>query len=158
MEDFWYKKLAIFAKDPNIDPVGACVGNRGTRINAVVDELRGEKIDVIRWSEDVFEYIADSLSPAEVVSVEIDEAKKSSKVIVPDSKLSLAIGKNGVNVRLAVKLTGWKMDVISESKAKELENNLQNNTEGTVQTVKTTLDDSTDDLDLNIMEDLDTLD
>lgn len=149
-------KLAIYSKDPNIDPVGACIGNRGARINAIIDELKGEKIDVVRWSEDVFEFIAGALSPADVISVEIDETKKSSQVIVPDSKLSLAIGKNGVNVRLAVKLTGWKIDVISESKAGELEKNLDA-TSGEVKTVTTTLDDSGDELDSNIMDELDTL-
>ena len=148
-------KLAVYSADQNIDPVGACIGNRGARINAIIDELKGEKIDVVRWSDDVFEFIAGALSPAEVVSVEIDELKKSSKVIVPDSKLSLAIGKNGVNVRLAVKLTGWKIDVISESKVKELE---QANTQqdSSVQTVAS-IDDMADELDSNIMDELDTL-
>ena len=100
-----------------MDPVGVCVGQRGARINAIVNELNGEKIDIIPYSEDIFEYIAAALSPAEVVSVEINEDEKSSKVIVPDNKLSLAIGKEGLNVRLAAKLTGWKIDVKSESAA-----------------------------------------
>ena len=145
-------KVAVYSKDPNIDPVGACIGNRGSRINTIIDELKGEKIDVVRWSEDIFEFIAAALSPADVISVEIDEATKSSKVIVPDNKLSLAIGKNGVNVRLAVKLTGWKIDVISESKAKELEHT--NTTP--VQTIDTTIDVA-DENDINIMDELDTL-
>ena len=110
-------KMAIYSDDPQIDPLGACVGNKGTRVNSVVSELGGEKVDIIIWSEDPFEYIARALSPATVLSVEIDEATKSSKVIVPDDKLSLAIGKSGQNVRLAAKLTGWKIDVKSESKA-----------------------------------------
>ena len=110
-------KMAIHSEDPQIDPLGACVGNKGTRVNSVVSELGGEKVDLIIWSDDPFEYIARALSPASVISVEIDELTKSAKVIVPDDKLSLAIGKNGQNVRLAAKLTGWKIDVKSESKA-----------------------------------------
>lgn len=110
-------KMAIHSDDPQIDPLGACVGNKGTRVNAVVSELGGEKVDIIIWSDDPFEYIARALSPATVVSVEIDELNKSARVIVPDDKLSLAIGKSGQNVRLAAKLTGWRIDVKSESKA-----------------------------------------
>ena len=110
-------KMAIHSDDPQIDPLGACVGNKGTRVNSVVSELGGEKVDIIIWSDDPFEYIARALSPATVISVEIDEATKSAKVIVPDDKLSLAIGKSGQNVRLAAKLTGWRIDVKSESKA-----------------------------------------
>ncbi len=112
-------KMAIYSDDPQIDPLGACVGNKGTRVNAVVSELGGEKVDLIIYSDDPFEYIARSLSPAPVISVEIDESLKQAKVIVPDDKLSLAIGKSGQNVRLAARLTGWKIDVKSESKAKE---------------------------------------
>ena len=112
-------KMAIYSADPQIDPLGACVGNKGTRVNSVVAELGGEKVDLIIWSDDPFEYIARALSPATVLSVEIDETSKSARVIVPDDKLSLAIGKSGLNVRLAAKLTGWKIDVKSESKAKE---------------------------------------
>ncbi|MBO5102857.1 MAG: transcription termination/antitermination protein NusA [Clostridia bacterium] len=108
-------KMAVFSADPNVDPVGACVGARGARINAVIEEINGEKIDVVRYSDDVFEYIASALSPAEVVSVEINQDAKTSRVIVPDDKLSLAIGKEGCNVRLAARLTGWKIDVKSES-------------------------------------------
>jgi len=114
-------KISIASKDPNIDPLGACVGNRGVRVNAVVNELGGEKVDIIVWSDDPFEYIARALSPAKVISVEIDEILKQSKVVVPDDKLSLAIGKNGQNVRLAAKITGWKIDVKSESATKALE-------------------------------------
>ena len=109
--------MAIYSSDPQIDPLGACVGNKGTRVNSVVSELGGEKVDIIIWSDDPFEYIARALSPATVISVEIDEINKSAKVIVPDDKLSLAIGKSGQNVRLAAKLTGWKIDVKSESRA-----------------------------------------
>lgn len=114
-------KIAIASNDPNVDALGACVGNRGVRVNAIVNELNGEKVDIIIWSEDPFEYIARALSPAKVISVEIDEVLKTSKVVVPDDKLSLAIGKNGQNVRLAAKLTNWKIDVKSESASKESE-------------------------------------
>ena len=112
-------KIAIHSKDPNVDALGACVGAKGVRVNSIVYGLGGEKIDIIIWSDDPFEYIARSLSPAKVISVEIDEITKSARVIVPDDKLSLAIGKGGQNVRLAAKLTNWKIDVKSESKASE---------------------------------------
>ncbi|MBE5755495.1 MAG: transcription termination/antitermination protein NusA [Clostridiales bacterium] len=112
-------KIAINSKDPNVDALGACVGAKGVRVNSIVFQLGGEKIDIIVWSDDPFEYIARALSPAKVISVEIDEITKSARVIVPDDKLSLAIGKGGQNVRLAAKLTNWKIDVKSESKARE---------------------------------------
>ena len=111
-------KIAIYSEDPQIDAVGACVGNKGMRVNAVIEQLGGEKIDIIPWSENPLEYIAKALAPAKVLRVTaIDE--KSAKVIVPDDKLSLAIGRDGQNARLAAKLTGWKIDVKSESKAME---------------------------------------
>ncbi len=119
-------KISVFAADSNIDPVGACVGNRGARINAILAELGGtEKIDIVKYCDDVFEYIANALSPAEVVSVEINEETKSSRVIVPDNKLSLAIGRAGVNVSLAAKLTGWKIDVKSETENQKDEESRQ---------------------------------
>ncbi|HPD00245.1 MAG TPA: transcription termination factor NusA, partial [Acetivibrio sp.] len=108
-------KIAVFSKDDNVDPVGACVGQKGTRVQAIVDELRGEKIDIIKWSSNPQEYISSSLSPAKVVRVDINEEEKSAKVTVPDFQLSLAIGKEGQNARLAAKLTGWKIDIKSES-------------------------------------------
>ena len=111
-------KIAINSKDPNVDALGACVGAKGVRVNSIVFQLGGEKIDIIVYSDDPFEYIARALSPAKVISVEIDEITKSARVIVPDDKLSLAIGKGGQNVRLAARLTNWKIDVKSESKAK----------------------------------------
>ncbi len=114
-------KMAVASTDANVDAVGACVGNRGARINSIVEELNGERIDVIPFSEDVFEFIANALSPADVISVEINQETKSSKVIVPDGQLSLAIGREGSNVRLAARLTGWKIDVISESQSKQIE-------------------------------------
>ena len=108
-------KIAVFSRDPNVDPVGACVGQKGTRVQAIVDELRGEKIDIIKWSSSPEEYIASSLSPAKVVRVDASEDGRSARVIVPDFQLSLAIGKEGQNARLAAKLTGWKIDIKSES-------------------------------------------
>jgi N utilization substance protein A len=108
-------KIAVYSKDPNVDPIGACVGQRGTRVQAIVDELRGEKIDIIKWSSDPEEYISSSLSPAKVVRVDIDEDTRTARVIVPDFQLSLAIGKEGQNARLAARLTGWKIDIKSES-------------------------------------------
>lgn len=111
-------KVAVQATRPNLDPVGACVGNRGARINTIVNELNGEKIDLVEYSDDPLEYIARALSPAKVLSVETNDSLNMSQVIVPDDKLSLAIGKGGVNVRLAAKLTGWKIDVKPESYVK----------------------------------------
>ncbi len=108
-------KVAIMATKPHIDALGACVGNRGVRINTIMSEINGEKIDLVPYSDDPLEYIANALSPAKVLSVEINESLKSSRVIVPDDKLSLAIGKMGQNVRLAARLTGWKIDVKPES-------------------------------------------
>ena len=104
-------KLAVYSEDPNVDAVGACIGNKGVRVNAIVAELGGEKIDVVEWCADPIEYIARALSPAQVLMVSINEEEKNAKVVVPDEKLSLAIGRNGQNARLAAKLTGWKIDV-----------------------------------------------
>ncbi|MBQ2717627.1 MAG: transcription termination/antitermination protein NusA [Clostridia bacterium] len=110
-------KIAIHSNDPNVDAVGACVGARGMRVNAIVNALGGEKIDIILWSEDPLEYIAKALSPAKVLQVTALEGEKVAHVVVPDDKLSLAIGKEGQNARLSARLTGWKIDVKSESKA-----------------------------------------
>ncbi|MGI6123262.1 MAG: transcription termination factor NusA [Acetivibrionales bacterium] len=112
-------KIAIFSRNENVDPVGACVGQRGGRIRAIVDELRGEMIDVIKWSSNAEEYIAASLSPAKVLQVDLDEENKVARVVVPDFQLSLAIGKEGQNARLAAKLTGWKIDIKSESQLRD---------------------------------------
>lgn len=122
-------KIAIHSKDPNVDALGACVGTKGVRVNSIVFQLGGEKIDIIVWSDDPFEYIARALSPAKVISVEIDEITKSARVIVSDDKLSLAIGKGGQNVRLAAKLTNWKIDVKSESRAQEEAKTLDSHTD-----------------------------
>ncbi|MEN6433670.1 MAG: transcription termination factor NusA [Smithella sp.] len=110
-------KIAVRSKDKDIDPVGACVGMRGSRVQSVVQELRGEKIDIIPYSEDAAKYVSSSLSPAKVSRVFIDDDNRTMTVIVPDDQLSLAIGKNGQNVRLAVKLTGWNIDMKSETMA-----------------------------------------
>ncbi len=110
-------KMAVYSTDPEIDPVGACVGNKGVRVNAIVSEIGGEKIDIIPWSSDILDFIARALSPAKVLIVQADEETKEAKVIVPDEKLSLAIGKEGQNARLAAKLTGWKIDVKSYTSA-----------------------------------------
>lgn len=112
-------KIAVYAKDETIDPVGACVGLKGMRVNSIVEEINGEKIDIIVWSPDIDVFISNSLSPAEVKEVFIDEKCKQALAIVPDSQLSLAIGKEGQNVRLAAKLTGWKIDIKGESKRDE---------------------------------------
>jgi N utilization substance protein A len=111
-------KMAVHSNDPDVDPIGACVGANGNRVNVIVDELKGEKIDIILWDEDPKKYIAAALSPSKVVSVEVDEENKSAKVIVPDYQLSLAIGKDGQNARLAARLTGWKIDIKSEAQEK----------------------------------------
>lgn len=110
-------KVAVYTEKSHIDPIGACLGNRGIRLNTIISEINGEKIDLVLYTEDPLEYIARALSPAKVLSVETNETLKTSRVIVPDDKLSLAIGRSGQNARLAVRLTGWKIDVKSESVA-----------------------------------------
>ncbi|WP_240375349.1 transcription termination factor NusA [Bacillus piscicola] len=113
-------KISVYAQDPEVDPVGACVGPKGQRVQTIVDELKGEKIDIVEWSEDTFVYVSNALSPSKVIDVQVNEEDKSTLVIVPDYQLSLAIGKRGQNARLAAKLTGWKIDIKSESEAEEL--------------------------------------
>jgi N utilization substance protein A len=112
-------KIAVTSHDPDVDPVGACVGMKGTRVQAVVQELRGEKIDIVHWNPDPAEYVCRALAPAKVSKIIIDDDEHSMEVIVPDEQLSLAIGKKGQNVRLASRLTGWRIDVRSESEAEE---------------------------------------
>ncbi len=104
-------KIAVYSNDPNVDAQGACIGPKGMRVQNIGDELRDEKIDIVKWSEDPAEFITESLSPAQVLSTEINEEEKSAKVTVPEGQLSLAIGKSGQNVRLAARLTGWKIDI-----------------------------------------------
>ncbi len=113
-------KIAVVSRDSDVDPVGACVGMKGSRVQAVVQELRGERIDIVPWSADAARYVCSALSPAAVSKVIIDEAQQAMDVIVPDDQLSLAIGRRGQNVRLAVQLTGWKIDIKSETKMREI--------------------------------------
>ena len=103
--------MAVSSTDDNVDPIGACIGNKGMRINRIVEELHGERIDIVKYSDDPAEYIAAALSPADVISVEELPDGKSCRVVVPDDQLSLAIGKEGQNARLAARLTGWKIDI-----------------------------------------------
>ena len=112
-------KIAVWSNDPDVDPVGACVGLNGARVNAIVNELRGEKIDIITWDENPAILIQNALSPAKVISVIADADEKAAKVVVPDYQLSLAIGKEGQNARLAARLTGFKIDIKSETQARE---------------------------------------
>lgn len=116
-------KIAVFSNDENVDPVGACVGFKGARAKAIVDELNGEKIDIITWDKDIKVFIQNSLSPAKVTEVVVNEKEKSALVVVPDYQLSLAIGKEGQNARLAAKLTNWKIDIKSESQYESSKNN-----------------------------------
>jgi len=113
-------KIAVWSNEPNVDPVGACVGLNGARVNAIVNELRGEKIDIITWDDNAAYLIENALSPAKVICVIADEDSREAQVIVPDYQLSLAIGKEGQNARLAARLTGYKIDIKSETKAREL--------------------------------------
>ncbi|HEY8495873.1 MAG TPA: transcription termination factor NusA [Limnochordales bacterium] len=113
-------KIAVFSYEPNVDPVGACVGPRGTRVQAVVQELKGEKIDIVEWSPDPARFVANALSPAKVVQVFLNHEEKTARAVVPDHQLSLAIGKEGQNARLAARLCGWKIDIKSESQMAEL--------------------------------------
>ena len=128
-------KVAVYSPDPNIDPVGSCVGQKGVRIQNVINELNGEKIDVIEWNEDPSIYIASALLPAQILAVDIKEEERFAQVIVPDDQLSLAIGKSGQNARLAARLTNWKIDIKSETQFREMLMNAQNEeTEETIET------------------------
>lgn len=113
-------KISVFAHNEEIDPVGSCVGAKGARVQTIVNELSGEKIDIVEWSEDPVVFVANALSPSKVLDVQVNEEEKSTTVVVPDYQLSLAIGKRGQNARLAAKLTGWKIDIKSETDAREL--------------------------------------
>lgn len=112
-------KISVYADNPDVDAVGSCVGPRGQRVQAIVDELKGEKIDIVEWAEDPVVYVSNALSPSKVVDVLVNEEEKATTVIVPDYQLSLAIGKRGQNARLAAKLTGWKIDIKSETEARK---------------------------------------
>jgi N utilization substance protein A len=124
-------KVAVYSRDHNVDAVGSCVGPKGMRVQAIVAELRGEKIDIMPWSPDPEQFVANALSPAKVVYVRCDEVTKVARVVVPDYQLSLAIGKEGQNARLAAKLTGWKIDIKSETQASQLEAGLDSGGVGT---------------------------
>ncbi|MGG1398388.1 transcription termination factor NusA [Bacillus salipaludis] len=113
-------KISVHSDNSEVDPVGSCVGPKGTRVQAVVNELKGEKIDIVKWSDDPVVFVANSLSPSKVLDVMVNEADKATTVVVPDYQLSLAIGKRGQNARLAAKLTGWKIDIKSETEARDL--------------------------------------
>lgn len=113
-------KISVYTADENIDPIGTCVGQKGARVQAISTELNGEKVDIVEWSEDPVEFVANALSPSQVLDVQVDEEERSTTVVVPDYQLSLAIGKRGQNARLAAKLTGWKIDIKSEQDAREL--------------------------------------
>lgn len=119
-------KVAVYSPDPNIDPVGSCVGQKGVRIQNVINELNGEKIDVIEWNEDPSIYIASALLPAQILAVDVKEEEKFAQVIVPDDQLSLAIGRSGQNARLAARLTNWKIDIKSETQFREMLAQAQN--------------------------------
>lgn len=137
-------KISVHSDNPDIDAVGACVGAKGARVEAVVEELGGEKIDIAQWSDDPKVFVSNALSPSQVVDVIVDEENQSTTVIVPDYQLSLAIGKRGQNARLAAKLTGWKIDIKSESDAKDLQledKYLSKSQEDTVSTDEKDLDD-----------------
>jgi len=125
-------KIAVHSHDDNVDPVGACVGPKGMRVQAIVNELKGEKIDIVRYSNDAAKYVANSLSPAKVLSVTISETEKVAKVVVPDYQLSLAIGKEGQNARLAAKLTNWKIDIKSQGPSEKDEDLVEKYLEGTL--------------------------
>lgn len=133
-------KIAVHSNDEEVDPMGACVGPKGIRVQSIVNELKNEKIDIIKWSKNPEEFIANSLSPAKVLSVDVDEETKSAKVVVEDNQLSLAIGKEGQNVRLAAKLTNWKIDIKSKSQkeAQDEEDRRILNTEVEIETEKIT--------------------
>ena len=122
-------KVAVYSQNPNIDPVGSCVGQKGIRIQNIINELNGEKIDVIEWNEDPAIYISSALLPAQVMAVDIKDEEHFAQVIVPDDQLSLAIGKAGQNARLAARLTGWKIDIKSESQFREMIKKMQNEAE-----------------------------
>ena len=122
-------KVAVMSTNPNLDPIGACIGNKGIRINEIIKELNGEKIDMVEYSDNAFEYIARALSPAKIITIYSLEGQNHARAVVSDDKLSLAIGKNGQNVRLAAKLRNWRIDVKSESEAKQLDGGLMLNSE-----------------------------
>ena len=115
-------KVIVESRSDNVDPVGSCIGNRGSRVKNITDELRGEKIDIIKWSNDPRALIAESLSPARVIRVELDEETNTARVFVPEDQVSLAIGKDGQNARLTARVTGWRIDINREENGGQKEN------------------------------------
>jgi len=152
-------KIAVYSSDVLIDPVGACVGQRGGRVERVVNELKGEKIDIIKWSSNPAEFVANALNPAHVLSVYQAKDEKAFRVIVPDNQLSLAIGKEGQNARLAAKLTGWKIDIKSQSQAAEMTDMVDENGQATeyIQVETPVYDSFTMDYDSSLSGDDDTM-
>lgn len=152
-------KMAVSSSDIMIDPVGSCVGQRGGRVDRVVNELKGEKIDIIKWSSDPAEFVANALNPAHVLSVYTAENEKTCRVIVPDNQLSLAIGKEGQNARLAARLTGWKIDIKSESQAAEMDDMIMDAPMNELPEAKPMVEDDYDDfaMDAGTFGDDDTL-
>ncbi|PGL67993.1 transcription termination factor NusA [Bacillus sp. AFS055030] len=122
-------KISVYTSNPDLDPVGACVGQKGQRVQSIVNELKGEKIDIVRWSSDPVEFVANALSPSQVIRVLVNEEEKATTVVVPDHQLSLAIGKRGQNARLAARLTGWKIDIKSQSDADKIGIDYTSNTQ-----------------------------
>lgn len=133
-------KVAVYSKNPDIDPVGSCVGSKGIRIQNIINEMNGEKIDVIEWNEDPATFICSALLPAHVMAIDIKEEERFAQVIVPDEELSLAIGKGGQNARLAVKLTNWKIDIKSETQFRELMEYEENKKEETTEEAEETVE------------------
>ena len=129
-------KIAVFTEEEGVDPVGSCVGQKGSRVQTVITELGGEKIDIIEWSENMEKYVSNALSPAKIISVKIDEKNRGALVLVPEDQISLAIGQRGQNVRLAAKLTGWKIDVKSEKMLEDEQKILNENQEENTEEIK----------------------
>ncbi|MEZ4357228.1 MAG: transcription termination factor NusA [Eubacteriales bacterium] len=148
-------KIAVYSADEHVDAVGACVGQKKTRIEHIVEELNDEKIDIILWSADPMEFIANALRPAKVIMVQINETEHAAKVIVPDSQLSLAIGRDGQNVRLAAKLTGWKIDIKNQQALEELYKNKQEDEEETEEELEEELEEIEEEIeeDVDLSED-----
>jgi N utilization substance protein A len=146
-------KIAVFTSEENIDPIGSCVGQRGARVQTVINELGGEKIDIIHWNSDPKTFIANSLSPASIGKIEVDEENKTAKVMVNDDQLSLAIGRGGQNARLAAKLTGWKIDIISPSNPdKNPNNNTAPAKKADNEEIETVVDKNTEEADEKVEE------
>lgn len=147
-------KIAVNSRQDEVDPVGSCVGPKGNRVQTIVKELNGEKIDIVKWSEDPAELISNSLSPTRVIDVQINEEEKYARVIVPDDQLSLAIGKEGQNARLAAKLTNWKIDILSESKVYDQDGSISEPVEEKVSKEYSASPDYSSSEDLDLEEDL----